>query len=109
VTLTATAGFQDWRDEGHGPGRPILKYPIFAKRPDPAPRQRVPVRLRVPLPLRAPRRPLRRKRRQSTRYEWCTFPHFEPTKTAWLSHASGTIRTCGRCLRRAASADDEQD
>jgi len=29
VTLTATAGFQDWRDEGHGPGRPILKYPIL--------------------------------------------------------------------------------
>src|SRR6478609_4869514 len=64
--------------------------------------QRVPVGLRLPLPLGTARRPLRFTRRQSTRDEWRTFRHFELLKTAWLSHAPGTIRTCGLCLRRAA-------
>jgi hypothetical protein len=64
--------------------------------------QRVPVRLRLALSLGTTRRPLRWKRRQSTRYEWCTFRHFGLSKMAWLSHAPGTIRTCDLCLRRAA-------
>ena len=61
--------------------------------------QRVPVGLRLPLPLSTARPPLWFARRQSTRDEWCTFRHFGPSKTAWLSHAPGTIRTCGLCLR----------
>ena len=64
--------------------------------------QRVPIGRRFSLPLSTARWPLWFARRQSTRDEWCTFRHFGPSKTAWLSHAPGTIRTCGLCLRRAA-------
>src|SRR6185312_5138950 len=65
-------------------------------------RQRVPVSLRLPFSLCTALRFLRRKRRQSTRDESCTFRHFGLLKMAWLSHAPGTIRTCDLCLRRAA-------
>ena len=64
-------------------------------------RQRVPVRLRLPLTRRSTR-PLRRYRRKSTRYESTYFLLHRSSKTAWLSHAPGTIRTCDLCLRRAA-------
>ena len=80
-----------------------LEVAHLPKRPDLLRlRQRVPVGLRLALPLGTALRPLRRERRQSTRDEWRTFRHFGPLKMAWLSHAPGTIRTCGLCLRRAA-------
>jgi hypothetical protein len=77
-----------------------LEEPHLPKRPNfMLGRQRIPVGLGLSLPLSTALRPLWFARRQSTRDEWRTFRHFGPSKTAWLSHAPGTIRTCGLCLR----------
>src|SRR5690348_7954616 len=62
-----------------------------------------------PLPgLTIPRRLApRRLRRRDDSYESCGFRGSAISETAWLSHAPGTIRTCGLCLRGTARIGPE--